>query len=143
MRRIAASIEIDVPPALCVQSVQQSLADDRLAEAYRVLRPGRGEYSGWVTSLVPERRVEIAYAALDPATRKRYDRAGWRVIYEFAPTAEGRTLAEVSIEYGMLAAFAGAGTVRAQAEGQIMLRLQALLSLETGVRATLARDAGA
>ena len=136
MRRVAASIEIDVPPALCVHSVQQSLADDRIAGAYRALRPGRGEYSGWVTSLVPERRVEIAYAALDPATKKRSHRAGWRVIYEFAPTESGRTLAEVSIEYGMLAALGAAGTLRAQAEGQILLRLTALLSLELGRHAS-------
>jgi hypothetical protein len=135
MPRVAASVVIDVPPALCVQSVQDALADERLAAAYRALRPGRGEYSGWVTSLVPERRVEIAFAALDPATKRRSERSGWRVIYEFLPTDDGRTLAEVSIEYGVLAALGGAGTMRAQAEGHILLRLSALVTLELGARA--------
>lgn len=131
MARVAAHVDLAVPADLIQQAVQGSLGDERLGAAYRMLRPGK-EYSGWVTSVVPGRRLEIAFAALEPGSGKRKHRMGWRVIYEFTSLSDGRTRAETSIEYGAIAALGAAGTLRAQAENDIAQRLAALYALETG-----------
>ena len=133
MRRIAAHVVVAVPAELCAHAVHASLGDERLREAYRALRPGK-EYSGWVTGGTPGRRVEIAFAALDPRTGGRAHRLGWRVTYDFAPTADGRTRVEVGVEYSLLAALGAAGTLRAQAEGDVAHRLAAMHALELGLR---------
>ena len=113
------------------------LADERLAAAYRELREGK-EYSGWVTSATTGRRLEIAFAALEPGTGKRTHRTGWSVTYEFTPLPDGRTRVGVAIEYGFMAAAAAAGTMRAQAENDIAHRLAAMYALEVGYLAGLA-----
>lgn len=133
MTRITARIDLAVPADLCAQSVQTSMSDPRLLDAYRALRAGR-EYSGWVTVAVPGRRLEIAFAALDPSTNRRMHRFGWRVTYDFLPLDDGRTRVEVGIEYSRLAAIAAAGTLRVQAENDLTHRLIALHALELGLR---------
>ena len=137
MRRIAAHVVVAVPAELCALAVHASLADERLREAYRTLRPGK-EYSGWVTGGSPGRRLEITFAALDPNSDRRTHRLGWRVTYDFATTADGRTRVEVGVEYTRLAALGAAGTLRAQAESDIAHRLAAMHALEVGVRSAAA-----
>ena len=132
MKRIAAYIVVDVPAELCARTVQASLADVRLREAYRALRAGK-EYSGWVTGGAPGRRLEIAFAALDPTTSRRTHPLGWRVTYDFTPAGDGRTRVEVGIEYTLLAALVAAGTLRPQAENDIAHRLAAMHALELGL----------
>ena len=134
MVRVATSVVIAVPPALCIESIRTSLGDERILKASRTLR-GDKSYAGWVTDLVPEQRVEVVYSAFDPTTRRRYERAGWRVVYDFTPAGPGHTLAEVSVEYGALAAVMGWGTTRAQAENEVMRSLAALVVLEVGLHA--------
>jgi hypothetical protein len=133
MKRVAAHIVVAVPAELCVRAVQASIDDPRLLDAYGRLRSGK-EYSGWVTVLEPGRRLEITFAALDPATGRRAHALGWRVTYYFTPVEDGRTRVEVGIEYSTLAAVAAGGTLRAQAENHIQHRLAALHALEFGLR---------
>lgn len=133
MKRVAAHVVVAVPAELCVRAVQASIDDPRLLEAYRRLRSGK-EYSGWVTVLEPGRRLEITFAALDPASGRRTHAFGWRVTYYFTPVEDGRTRVEVGIEYSTVAAVAAAGTLRAQAENNIAQRLAALHALEFGLR---------
>lgn len=132
MTRVSASLEVAVPPSLCIAAIQQTLADDRLLAAAHALRPGK-QYNGFVETLVPDRRVVIAFAALEPGTGKRIHAFGWKVTYDFEPSADGRTRVTVSIEYPLLAALGGVGTMRPQAENDIMHRLSAIVALETGV----------
>jgi hypothetical protein len=140
MTRIAAHVDVAVPAELCLAAVQQSLVDDRWRAAYRALRPGR-EYSGWVKVLVPGRRLELTVAALDPVSGKRSHALGYRVTYDFTPTAEGRTRVEVGVEYGFLAALGGLGLLKPQAQNELLFRLMAMLALETGLRASDAAGA--
>jgi hypothetical protein len=138
MPRIAAHVAVAVPAELCQQAVQDALADARLRDAYRQLRSGK-EYSGWVTAVKPGRWLEITVAALEPASGRRTHALGWRVTYDFAPLDDGRTRVEVAVEYGRVAAIAGAGLLRTQAETEIAHRLAALHALETGLRHAAAR----
>lgn len=131
MPRISASIEVAVPAATCIHAVQQTMSDDRLLAAYRALRPGK-EYAGFVTALIPDRRMVIQFAGLEPASNKRSHAVGWTVIYDFTPGREG-TRVEISVEYGVMTAVMGAGLVRPQAENEIVHRLAALRMLEVGV----------
>lgn len=132
MTRLSATIDITVPPAICIAAVQETMTDQRLLDAYRVLRAGK-QYAGFVTMLVPGRRMVIEYAALEPTTNRRSHATGWKVTYEFPPTSEGAlTRVEVAVEYGLLTAIAGAGMIRAQAENEIQHRLAALRMLEFG-----------
>ena len=144
MTRVAAQIVVDVPAELCLHAVQAAMEDARLKDAYRRLRPGK-EYAGWVTRVEPGRRLEVAYAALDPLTDRRSHALGWRVLYDLAPEPDGRTRVEVAIEYGWLTALGGMGLVRAQAENEIAQRLAFLHALELGRRnvATIAAPAAA
>ena len=139
MARIAAHVVLAAPPELCFAAVQGTLADARLAEAYRRLRSGK-EYGGWVTASTPGRRLEIAFAALEPGSGRRTHRLGWRVTYDFVPLPEGGTRAEVGVEYGLLAAIGGAGLLRAQAENDVAHRLMAMLTLELGVHRGTPRE---
>ena len=139
MTRVAARIDIAVPPALCIRAIQGTVGDARLLDAARALRPGK-EYSGWVTVLVPDRRVEISFAALEPGSGRRSHALGWRVTYDFLPIDDGRTRVEVGIEYQLLAAIGAAGTLRAQAENDVVHRLAAMYALEVGLAA--ATDGG-
>jgi hypothetical protein len=138
MKRIAAELTVAVPAELCSHSVQAALGDARLLDAIRALRDGK-EYAGWVTSAEPGRRVEIAFAALDPGSGRRTHALGWRVVYDLAPADGGRTRVRVTVQYGRLAAVAAGGTLRAQAENDIAHRLFALHALELGLAH---RDAG-
>jgi hypothetical protein len=139
---VAAHLAVAVPAALCHEAVRAALADERLREAYRRLRPGK-EYGGWVTASTPGRWLEISHAALDPSTNTRSHRLGWRVTYDFVALDDGGTRVEVAVEYGWLAAVAAGGTLRAQAENEIAHRLAALHALEAGLLvAAAARDAG-
>ena len=142
MTRVAAQIVVAVPADLCLHAVQAAMEDPRLRDAYRRLRPGK-EYAGWVTRVEPGRRLEVAYAALDPLTDRRSHALGWRVLYEAMPEADGRTRVEVAIEYGWLTALGGMGLIRAQAENEIAQRLAFLHALELGLRhaAAAASDA--
>lgn len=133
MTRVAARIAVAVPAELCQQAVQDALSDARLRDAYRELRDGK-EYNGWVTAVKPGSWLEITVAALDPSTGRRTHALGWRVTYDFAPLDDGRTRVEVAIEYGRVAALAGAGLLRTQAENEIAHRLAALHALELGLR---------
>ena len=139
MTRIASHIDIAVSPALCIRAIQGTLGEARLLDAARALRPGK-EYSGWVTTLVPDRRVEISFAGLDPSSGKRSHTLGWRVTYDFMPVDDGRTRVEVGVEYELLAAIGAGGTMRAQAENDIAHRLAAMYVLEVGLSAADARD---
>ena len=134
MARIAARIDVAVTPALCIHAIQESMTDERLLSAYKALRPGK-QYSGFVTMLVPDRRMVIEFAGLEPATNKRSHRVGWRVSYEFSPAPDGMTRVEVAIEYGMMTALATGGLAGPQAENEIVGRLAALRMLEAGVTA--------
>lgn len=134
MKRIAAHIDIAVSPQLVVRAIQATLTSDRLLDAYRGLRKGK-EHSGFVTELVPSRRVVIAFAGLDPATNTRSHRFGWEVIYELDAAPDGRTRVTVAIEYSTLTAIAAAGLAKAQAENDIAHRLAALAMLEMGTAA--------
>ncbi|MDF1504675.1 hypothetical protein [Roseisolibacter sp. H3M3-2] len=140
MTRVAARLELALTAEQCVHAVQASMDDPRVREAFRALRPGK-EYAGWVTHVEPGRRLEIAYAALDPMTNKRIHRLGWRVTYDFAPAGAGRTRVEVGVEYGRLAALGGMGLMRAQAENEVARRLSALHMLELGARLAAGGDA--
>ena len=131
MTRVAAQIVVAVPADLCLHAVQAAMEDPRLKDAYRRLRPGK-EYAGWVTRVEPGRRLEVAYAALDPLTDRRSHALGWRVLYEAVPEADGRTRVEIAIEYGWLTALGGMGLIRAQAENEIAQRLAFLHALELG-----------
>ena len=133
MTRVAAQIVVAVPADLCLHAVQESMNDPRLRDAYRALRPGK-EYAGWVTRVEPGRRLEVAYAALDPLTDKRSHALGWRVQYDLAAEPDGRTRVEVAIEYGWLTAVGGMGLVKAQAENEVAQRLAFLHALELGLR---------
>ena len=135
MTRIAAHIDVAVPAALCIRAIQGTLSEARLLDAARALRPGK-EYSGWVTTLVPDRRLEISFAALDPGSGKRSHTLGWRVTYDFMPLDDGRTRVEVGVVYELLAAIGAGGTLRAQAENDIAHRLAAMYALELGVAAS-------
>lgn len=64
MTRVAAHIDIAVPPALCIHAIQGTLGEARLLDAARALRPGK-EYSGWVTVLVPDRRPAVVEGPRD------------------------------------------------------------------------------
>jgi hypothetical protein len=88
-----------------------------------------------VTASVPGRRLEIAFAALEPTSGTRTHALGWRVTYDFTPLDDGRTRVEVGVEYGALAAIGAMGTLRAQAENDIAHRLAALHALELGLHA--------
>ena len=134
MTRVAAHLDIAVPPALCIRAIQGTLGEARLLDAARALRPGK-EYSGWVTVLVPDRRVEISFAALEPGSGKRSHALGWRVTYDLVPMDDGRTRVEVGVEYELLAAIGAGGTMRAQAENDVVHRLAALYALEVGLAA--------
>ena len=129
MKRISASIDIDVPAALCIESIQATMTDQRLAEALRGVRAGK-EYAGYVKMVIPGRRLTIDFPGLEPFRNKRYHALGWRVTYDFTPAQNGRTRAEVAVEYGRLAAIAGAGLVNSQAENEVAHRLIALRMLE-------------
>ncbi len=144
MTRVAAQIVVAVPAELCLHAVQAAMEDPRLKDAYRRLRPGK-EYAGWVTRVEPGRRLEIAYAALDPLTDRRSHALGWRVLYDVAPEPDGRTRVEVAIEYGWLTALGGMGLVKAQAENEVAQRLAFLHALELGRHnvATIAAPAAA
>ena len=133
MTRIAASIEVAVPAALCIHAIQESMTDDRLLAAYRSLRKGK-EYSGFVTMLVPDRRMVIEFASLEPMTNRRRHSTGWKVIYDFTPGSDGRTRVEIAIEYGRLTALATGGLAGPQAENDIVHRLSAMRMLEAGVQ---------
>lgn len=134
-RRVAAHVVVAVPADLCAHAVRAALGDGRLREAVSTLRRGK-EYSGWVIGRAadrgPDRRLEIAFAALDPSSGRRTHRLGWRVTYDFTPAGDGRTRVEVGIEYTLLAAIAAAGTLRAQAENDVAHRLAAMHALELG-----------
>ena len=134
MTRVAAHIEVAVPPALCIHAIQGTLGEARLLDAARALRPGK-EYSGWVTVLVPDRRVEISFAALEPGSGKRSHTLGWRVTYDLLPLDDGRTRVEIGVEYQLLAAIGAGGTLRAQAENDVTHRLAAMYALEIGLAA--------
>lgn len=140
MARIAARLDLALTADQCIAAVQRSMEDPRVRDAFRSLRPGK-EYAGWVTRVEPGRRMEIAFAALDPLTGRRIHRLGWRVHYEFAPAGDGHTRVEVAVEYGWLAALGGAGLMRAQAENEVARRLSALHMLELGTQ--LAADGAA
>ena len=103
-----------------------------LAAANRSLRQGK-EYSGFVTMLVPDRRMVIEFASLEPVTNRRRHSTGWKVIYDFTPGADGRTRVEIAIEYGRLTAIATGGLAGPQAENDIVHRLSAMRMLEAGV----------
>ena len=89
-----------------------------------------------MTVLVPDRRVEISFAALEPGSGRRSHTLGWRVTYDFLPLDDGRTRVEVGVEYELLAAIGAAGTMRAQAENDVAHRLAAMYALEVGLAAT-------
>ena len=137
MFRIAAHVHVAVPPDRCIRFVQESLVDARWQEAYRTLRPGRA-YSGWVTAVEPGRRIALTVAALEPVTGKRLHALGYRVVHTFTPEPDGRTRAEVAIEYSFVAAVAGMGMLGPQAENEVLHRLSALLALEAGAAAASA-----
>ena len=129
MTRLSATIDLDVPASLCIEAVQATMTDDRLAEALRGIRPGK-EYSGYVKMVIPGRRLTIDFPGLEPLRNKRYHSLGWRVTYDFSPAQNGRTRVEISVEYGKLAAIMGGGLVNAQAQNELAHRLFALRMLE-------------
>ena len=135
MFRVAAHVHLAVPPDVCIRFVQESLVDARWQEAYRSLRPGRA-YSGWVTAVEPGRRIALTVAALDPITGKRLHALGYRIVYTLTAESDGRTRAEVAIEYSFVAAVAGMGMLGPQAENEVLHRLSALLALEAGAAAS-------
>ena len=130
--RISASIEVSISAQLCIESIQATMTDQRLAESFRAIRKGK-EYSGFVRMVVPGRRLIIDYPGLEPLMNKRYHSLGWRITYDFTPAQGDRLLVEVSVEYGKLAAIAGAGLVKSQAHNELVHRLMALRMVEFGV----------
>ncbi|HEY0778919.1 MAG TPA: hypothetical protein VGD56_13195 [Gemmatirosa sp.] len=134
MKHLAAAVTIAAPADLCHRAAEASYADPRWHAAYAALRPGR-TYSAHVTASEPARRLEITVAAVDALTGVTMPALGYRVVYGFAPAADGRTRAEVAIEYGTAAAVGGMGLLQPQAENEILHRLAGLLALEAGVRA--------
>jgi hypothetical protein len=132
MARVASHVVIAVPAELCQEVVQAALGNGQLHDAARRLRPGK-EYSGRVTAVKTGRWLEIAFAALDPVSGRRFHALGWRVTYDLLPLDDGRTRVEVAIEYGLLAALGAMGSLRAQAENDIMHRLTAMHALEFGL----------
>ena len=46
MTRVAARIDIAVPPALCIRAIQGIVGEARLLDAARALRPGRSTAGG-------------------------------------------------------------------------------------------------
>ena len=129
MKRISATIDLELPAEVCIEAVQATMTDTRLTEALRGIRAGK-EYSGYVKMVIPGRRLAIDFPGLEPLSNKRYHSLGWRVTYDFTPAQDGRTRAEVSVEYGRLAAIMGGGLVHAQAQNEIAHRLLALRMLE-------------
>lgn len=84
--------------------------------------------------LVPERRMVIQFAGLDPTTNRRLHSTGWTVTYDFTPGPSGITHVEISIEYRTLTALVTGGTAEPQAENEIELRPMGLRMLEAGVQ---------
>ena len=135
MKRIAAGITVALPADLCYRVAEQSYADERWKAAYASLRPGRS-YSGHVTARDPGRRLVIEVGSVDGVTGAQMPTFGYRIAYNFFP--EGlRTRVEIEVEYEMLLAVAGLGTMEGQATNEVLHRLAAMVALEAGYEASV------
>ena len=135
MKRIAASVAVALPAELCYRVAEQSYADERWRSAYATLRPGRS-YSGRVAERDPGRRLVVEVGSIDGPSGTQMPTFGYRVTYRFSPEGQ-RTRVEVAVEYEMLLAVAGLGTMEGQASNEILHRLAAMVALESGYEASV------
>ena len=135
MKRIAASVTVALPADLCYRVAEQPYADERWRAAYASLRPGR-TYSGHVTARDPGRRLVIEVGSIEGLTGTQYSTFGYRITYTFSPEGQ-RTRVEVAVEYEMLLAMAGMGTMEGQATNEVLHRLAAMVTLEAGYEASV------
>jgi len=135
MKRIAASVTVALPADLCFRVAEQSYADERWRAAYAALRPGRS-YSGHVTARDPGRRLVIEVGSIDGMTGTQRTTSSYRITYTFSPEGQ-RTRVEIAVEYEMLLAVAGLGTMEGQATNEILHRLAAIVALEAGYEASV------
>ena len=133
MRRVSASVVLDVPASLCFAACRSGIEDERWAAAYAQIRKGR-KYSGRVAEEEPNRRLVIEEASIDPITKRRSHKSGWRVTFDFREEAGGATRAEVGVEYGGATALVTLGTARQQAEQEVLKRLALLIAVESGFK---------
>ena len=134
MKRVAASVTVALPPELCYRVAEQSYADERWQAAYTSLRPGR-TYSGRVTARSPGRRLVVDVGSVEGLTGTQRPTFGYRVAYNFSPDGQ-RTRVEVEVEYEILLAMAGMGTMEGQATNEVLHRLAAMVALEAGYAAS-------
>lgn len=135
MKRIAASVAVALPADLCYRVAEQSYADERWQSAYATLRPGK-RYSGHVTAREPGRRLVIEVGSIDGPTGTQMPTFGYRITYRFSPEGQ-RTRVEIAVEYELLLAVAGLGTMEGQAANEILHRLAAIVALEAGYEASV------
>lgn len=135
MKRIAASVTVALPADLCYRVAEQSYADERWKAAYASLRPGKS-YSGRVTARNPGRRLVIEVGTIDALSGTQAPTSGYRVAYNFTPDGQ-RTRVEIEVEYELLLAVAGLGTMEAQATNEVLHRLAAMVALEAGYEASV------
>ena len=132
MKQIVA-LTVAVPIDVCFRAAQACYEDSRFSDAYSALRPGH-QYSGRVTVTEPGRSFEVSLAAVDPLTGARIRSLGYRVTYAFTAVGAARTKVEIGVRYSLLAAVAGVGMLRHQAQNEILHRLAGILALEIGSR---------
>jgi hypothetical protein len=135
MKRIAASVTVALPADLCYRVAEQSYADERWRTAYASLRPGK-VYSGHVTARDPGRRLVIEVGTIDNITGTQMPTFGYRIAYNFFPEGQ-RTRVEIEVEYELLLAVAGMGTMEGQATNEVLHRLAAMVALEAGYEASV------
>jgi hypothetical protein len=135
MKHIAASVSVAVPAEVCYRVAEHSYDDERWHAAYASLRPDK-RYSGHVSAREPGRRLELTVGSIDGPTGAQMPTFGYRVTYSFAPDGE-RTRVEVAVDYEMLLAVAGMGTMEGQATNEVLHRLAAMVALEAGYEAAL------
>ena len=131
MGKVSYTVDLEVPVEKCYSNIKSCLADERFKKVCSDLVSPK--YIPVIVDETKNEKISIKEIAFDPITGLTIKSISMTHNYSFEPISENETRIKISIEYSLLVALSGFGTVKALAKDKIIGIVNSLISYENGI----------
>lgn len=132
MGKVSYTVELEVPVDKCYSNIKRCLMNERFKKVCSDLVSPK--YIPVIIDETENEKISIKEIAFDPITGLTLKSISMIHSYTFEPISENKTRINILIEYSLLVALSGFGTVKALAKDKVIGIVNSLIAYENGIK---------